>query len=486
MSRFTLSKLLLSQRQNEVYKVRSRWWTAVIGVLSLIVLGVSYWLALTNLDPQRFNPLSGVFILVAGLVTLGSFGFFYAGVGFLIGLLRRVEKVFWKGLNSFSIGQILRKINSNTLVLTATNLLLAITITSVVLLGIMQSLFSALINQPLSFSYIVQYLTPADPMDGFLQAAQSNPDNPLQKSLAVSIYPTEVDAALVLNEKDRPQIDAWLPLHTGSTCQAIDRSTYNQLLQAAGFPLPELSADEIGVQISAQYPQYAQHVAQAAQTGMSLYLFNQKYVLADVQQDSVSETLFSQPCTLVIPADLVDNLPTDGAQTSLLLQYAQPKDPLIEQNLEAEIYRIGHGYWDSLQEREDSYRMVQSMFMIAGLYLEFIFLMACAMVLAMQLMIDTLESSRQYLILRNLGADEAAIERTLFHQVTFYFFAPVGLALVHSAFALYGFSHLLGSYLAANIGILFIPLLVLIGVYGTYYLLTWKTCARLIRQSISI
>jgi hypothetical protein len=139
-----------------VHAIIGLWNSRFFSLLQLWQIG--YILAVINIDPQTFNPLSPVYFLIATLVTLGSLGFFYAGIGFMMNLTRRFPNFYFKGLNSFTIGQILRKVNSNTLVLTATSLLLAITITSIGFIGMLRSLFNTMVTT-LPYSYTVLYLS---------------------------------------------------------------------------------------------------------------------------------------------------------------------------------------------------------------------------------------------------------------------------------------------------------------------------------------
>lgn len=485
VSRYTLSRLLLSQRQNEVYRPRNNWVSGILGFFSIAALAIGYILAVINIDPQTFNPLSPVYFLIAILVTLGSLGFFYAGIGFMMNLTRRFPNFYFKGLNSFTIGQILRKVNSNTLVLTATSLLLAITITSIGFIGMLRSLFNTMVNQTLPYSYTVLYLTPEDPLDGFMQAAQSNPDNPLTDQLTVNVYPTNLQARDLLSAQDQPNADQWLSSYASPTCEALDLTTYNRLQAKTGKPNAQLANQQIGLQLGSSHPKYSERVLANWKKLGSLPLNGENFELSFAQAGESNDMVYQSPCTFIVPDTVAAGLPKAEGRTILFFSYANESDTTIEQNLEAEIYRVGHGYWDSLPELQANYQITQALFLVAGLYLEFIFLMACAMVLAMQLIIDAVESGHQYRTLRNLGADAGAIDQTIFRQVTFYFFAPVILAVLDAGFALSAFFNLFGTILALNGMIIFGPIVVMVLVYGAYYLLTWKTCSRLIRQSVS-
>jgi len=89
------------------------------------------------------------------------------------------------------------------------------------------------------------------------------------------------------------------------------------------------------------------------------------------------------------------------------------------------------------------------------------------------------ESSHHYQNLHHLGADDGQINRSIFHQVTFYFFVPVVLAILHSLVALTAFKKLASGMIWVNPVGLWLVLGGLLLVYGLYYFITWRNCARI-------
>jgi putative ABC transport system permease protein len=416
---------------------------------------------------------------VAGLVIIGSFGFFYAGIGFIFNLLKKVERFRWKGLNTFTMQQIMKNINTNTLVLTATNLLLAMTITSVVFLVFFKTLFDVEKTSGLPYAYAVLYLDPEKDLSGFDQAANVDPQNPVLRKLSITSYQVQVP----VSDLELPgQADANQSiLQAGnSACSAVGEDEYNAIRAAKSLASIQLSETEAAVQIGTMQASLDEALRQAAAHALPVTIGARQYRIKQVITSSFVSDIFTSPCSLVLPQAAMSGLSKKHGQTTLLFDYANGKDPLVEKSLEKEIYAVGHGYWTSRGEEAANLQVGQTLIMFSGLYIELILIMACATVLGLQQLIETVESVGSYQTLRYLGADDGAIQRSIFQQVTFYFFAPVGLAVVHSLFALGAFYRLAGGMVAINPLTLAGTFGAFILIYGAYFGVTWRSCVKMI------
>ncbi len=477
VSRHSLVSLLAANRTNEAYKARNRWVTVILGVVSLAVLGFGYVIGYQAIASPNFNPMSPVFILVAALMVVGSFGFFYVGIGSVFSLLRRIDWFRWKGLNTFTMQQILKKVNSNTLVLTAANILLAMIITSVVFLVAFQSLIKQDQARGLPYAYAVLYLEPDD-VAGFDAVANANPLNPLLKKLAITRYLTEVTSSDLVLPQDADKNDSPI-LSFNDSCSAVGLSEYNAVRQAKGLEPVHLQDGAIAIQTGDLSQPFTDKIKKAAGQGLSLHLAGSSYAVGQVVSEPFVSVVSSSMCMLVVPDEAVAELPQDGAATTLMYEYANGQDPIVEENLLNEIYRVGSGYWTSKLEEAANLKMIQVFIMFPGLFVEIILLLACGSVLGLQQLIETVDSARHYQGLNNLGAEDRQIHRSIFQQVTFFFFVPVALAILHSLVALSAFDRLLGGAIPINPLGLWLVLGGLLLVYAFYYVITWRNCARL-------
>jgi putative ABC transport system permease protein len=349
VSRFTLASLLVAQRTNQEFKPRNGWVTGICGFISLAILAEGYSLAVRAIATPDFNPANQVFFLVAGLVIIGSFGFFYAGIGFIFNLLKKVERFRWKGLNTFTMQQIMKNINTNTLVLTATNLLLAMTITSVVFLVFFKTLFDVEKTSGLPYAYAVLYLDPEKDLSGFDQAANVDPQNPVLRKLSITSYQVQVP----VSDLELPgQADANQSiLQAGnSACSAVGEDEYNAIRAAKSLASIQLSETEAAVQIGTMQASLDEALRQAAAHALPVTIGARQYRIKQVITSSFVSDIFTSPCSLVLPQAAMSGLSKKHGQTTLLFDYANGKDPLVEKSLEKEIYAVGHGDWTSRGE----------------------------------------------------------------------------------------------------------------------------------------
>ena len=117
-----------------------------------------------------------------------------------------------------------------------------------------------------------------------------------------------------------------------------------------------------------------------------------------------------------------------------------------------------------------------------GLYLGFTFLLAAAAVLALQQLSQGADNAGRYAVLRRLGAEEKLTARSAGQQVALAFLAPLALALIHSAVGMKAANDLIataGKVDSAQSSAA--AALVLLLVYGGYFLATALACRRMAR-----
>lgn len=118
-----------------------------------------------------------------------------------------------------------------------------------------------------------------------------------------------------------------------------------------------------------------------------------------------------------------------------------------------------------------------------GLYLGFTFLLSAAAVLALQQLSQAADNAGRYAALRRLGAEEKMLSRSARQQVALAFFLPLGLALVHSFVGMKAANDLIsevGRVDSAQSAL--VTALVLLAVYGGYFLATAAACGRMARK----
>ncbi len=118
-----------------------------------------------------------------------------------------------------------------------------------------------------------------------------------------------------------------------------------------------------------------------------------------------------------------------------------------------------------------------------GLYLGFTFLLSAAAVLALQQLSQAADNAGRYAALRRLGAEEGMLSRSARQQVALAFVLPLGLALIHSMVGMKAANDLIsqvGRVDSAQSAL--VTALVLLAVYGGYFLATAAACSRMARK----
>ena len=126
----------------------------------------------------------------------------------------------------------------------------------------------------------------------------------------------------------------------------------------------------------------------------------------------------------------------------------------------------------------------QILALFLGLYLGFTFLLAAAAVLALQQLSQAADNAGRYAVLRRLGAEEKLVARSATQQVALAFLLPLGLALIHSAVGMKAANDLIrqtGRVDSAQSSA--VTALVLLVVYGGYFLATTMACRRMAKSA---
>ena len=113
-----------------------------------------------------------------------------------------------------------------------------------------------------------------------------------------------------------------------------------------------------------------------------------------------------------------------------------------------------------------------------------IFLMCSSALLAIQQLTSLEENRRSFLLLSKLGATRKQLRQSIIRQVSSYFLLPLGLALLHTVVGFLAINPYVQSKLSLpDLGLqtMYIGIL-LISVYGVYYLLTCMSAVNAVER----
>lgn len=122
-----------------------------------------------------------------------------------------------------------------------------------------------------------------------------------------------------------------------------------------------------------------------------------------------------------------------------------------------------------------------------GIYIGFIFLIACSTIIALIQLSESDENIKRYSLLHKIGTDEIRIKRSIFQSVFIAFATPLFLALVDSVFGIWVINNVV-SRLGNNniISDVIFALIAMLVVYGLYFLTTYYGVKRTILKNLNI
>ena len=152
---------------------------------------------------------------------------------------------------------------------------------------------------------------------------------------------------------------------------------------------------------------------------------------------------------------------------------------------EDQIFRMGA--WPCFQnwsgrEMADQASGMRMVITYLAVYIGFVLLVATAAILAIQQLSETADSLARYRRLRDLGADERWVLKSLRTQTVVYFVAPLLLALCHTACAVKVTTDTLFSQLGVNVlGSVAIAGGAVLAIYAVYLVITYALSRSIVR-----
>ena len=435
VSRAKLIDLIQGERKNEELRPRPLRVAVIQFIVGLVCLALAYALLLLfGMGIVLVPPLA---IPMLALGTAGTLLIFRSLSGFVLKLAQDHPRMYYKGLNMFTLRQWISKVHTTYLSQTVICilLLLAIGITASSL-GL-NSTMQALTDEQAPFDITIQnqsadYAGELD-FNALLQEGGFDPDSRLAEQISFPVYYNDPDLTGVEDANS-----------------VIALSDYNAVMALQGRE--ELTLPASGVLY--------------LESGGGGLVTGNLGLTAVVMEDDAARSL---PVRRQI---WCANYAADREATEqALLQLIR------SQELE---------YTLAISSRLATYQDLMGSKILAlflGLYLGFTFLLAAAAVLALQQLSQAADNAGRYAILRRLGAEERMTARSATQQVALAFLLPLGLALVHSVVGMKAANEFISAAgRVDSVQSSLVTALVLLVVYGGYFLATALACRRMACQ----
>lgn len=486
LNRYQLIDLLTADKKNETLKAKNIYLSILMFLLSLVILGFTYWYALS----EGMNALMQLQIIApAGII--GTILFFMALSGFLLKFGQSSKKLYYRKLNMFVLRQINASINSN---------FVSMSIVCIMLLFSIGALATGT-NLNRTINSTIQLATPFDCSYGVYDSAYNDKDylidlsnlkedlkidnRDIQEEYFIHDYRSDITFASF-----KPYVDdSFVPDDQFEEAfEVIPLSEMNIMRKVYGLEPLTLKPGEALMFTSSELIRDVVDDIVVEQPTFTLYGHSLRLRGERPEMINLGTTLNTS--TTLIGVCVADELIPADAELYSMYWNVNLKDG-VDQEQFSEMVNQRVSEYNKTNDGEESRQYMPSASTSAqavqenskglsvimtyiGLYLGLIFLLASAVILALQQLSQATDNKHRYQILNKIGAEKRMISQSVFLQLSIYFFMPLLLAIVHSVVGIQVVNSIVVVFGESD---LFLSSLVTGGmillIYGAYFLFTY-------------
>lgn len=498
INKYKLIDLLSSSKKSEKVKLKNPYVCIVIFIISVIVLGLAYYLVTDGFE--KLTTADQILIpIIMGIVS--TFTLFWSMSGLILKLVMSLKNIYYKGLNSFIVRQISSKINTMVFSMTIICLMLFVTIcvlsSSLSLKNSMTKNLKELVPMDIEFTKPVN----REEGNGFseievndskisiektLENLNLNPEEEFKDTLSFNIYEDEsiILKSLLINSLDEIYKEYPFLLYN-QTIDLMKLSDYNAL--AEKFNLEKYNLKENEYIVIVNYDYMASIINTGLKNNPELLLNNETYHSKYKKcQDGFYELNSSRTNTgfIVLPDKALEN--HTSIAEFLVANYKNDKEKTEDKIDEVLSNNYNKTTWLTYNSKIDIANAsvgLGALVTFVGLYLGIIFLISSAAILALKELSESTDNKERYNMLRKIGASEEMLNCALFKQIGIFFATPLLLAIIHSIFGIKFANFLLESMgtkglLLSNI----MTAIFLVTIYGGYFILTYLCSKNIISK----
>ncbi len=502
VSRCKLIDLLNASRKSEKVKLKNPWLCVLVFVLSVCALGYAYYCVTGG--ATELQTADKILIPIA-LGILSTFFIFWSLSGLLLKLFMSRKKVYYKGLNSFTLRQFSSKINTTVFSMTIICIMLFFTI----------CVLSSAISIRNSMTSNLTSMVPADiQLDKKLDLpADSRYSEEIIEDSKISVRETLDRLGFDTNRyfKDIVEFDLYasndilvrdtlgdayqtladqFPYLDYDMAETFMRvSDYNKLANL--YHLEPITLEDGEYVVVADFDSWINIRNQSLKKGTSITING--ITLTPKYEECVNGFVYMTSSHIntgifVVPDDVALYLPRE--EGILVANYQATTDE-EKQMVEDMIIATGNSPYAPNTDIEASTRLslyessigLGAMITFIGLYLGIVFLIASAAVLALKELSESTDNKERFQMLRKIGTDEAMLNRALFRQIGIFFLFPLLLAIIHSIFGIKFCTYLLETFGNEELLLsIVVTAGIIVFIYGGYFLITYFCSKNIIKE----
>ena len=517
ISKNKLIKLLKSSSKNETIKVRRQWLSVVLFILAVIMIGIAYYCAFiigTVLEEGLLNKSVITFFVGTIAGSIGTFLFIYSVAGFVMTVISKTKKIYFKNINIFTVRQLNTRINTNTMSMCVVSIMLFLAI----------FIFSVCMNMKVVFNDLFDDLSTYDAMYNTTKKNYEEIDlkadiesrgyvfDDKDTIMEFNYYELSYDKYDLFEFKEElligleiifevtsydSNIVGFTESHYNELCRALDMeevnleqgdilaivcndnitSKNNIVLDEKEFNIIQINNDEQFFEKALIGKNYVALIFKDQELEELDIMASQSLIGIDynTKNKEILKEKYNQVDDVlkILDEELAEAM--EDISTNVFFMSAEDFERINE---------IGTYSTIGLSRKalEDTVGGIGLLLVYVGIYIGFVFLITSVAILALQQLSETTDSIDRYIVLRKLGTSKGLINRSVFTQVAVYFFFPLLLAVAHVAVIMKVINELIfGMEQFAN---LIEPTLItsgaLIIIYGGYFILTYLGCKKVI------
>ncbi|PAW38137.1 ABC transporter [Bacillus toyonensis] len=470
VSKYKIIDMLTAGRKNEDVKFRNPLIYVITFIMCVALLGYAY-VTVLKIGLNYNNPMLMVSILLG---ILGTLLFFFSLSGFILYVVKKNKKIYFKGLNIFIIKQINSKVNTNFISMSVICFMLFLTMVALstgISFNRMMDVTTKEIT-PFDASITLENKDESYTIEDVLNKANFKISNN-EKYVSYNVYRTGMEVVDFVPElKDYK-----------NSIDFIKVSDYNKILNLKGEKEITLNNNEILLlsnesllinstnerlknnnKVNIKAKEYSVKNAKVIQENLYTYNVRTNYFTIVINDEFLSGYKITES---VLNVNYLD-----GNREEYNKKYDNVARGFYDENgPKLNINRIAGKSKDEVCAESKG---MKTIVLFIGIYIGIVFLITSMAVLALQQLSEASDSIDRYKSLKRIGSNGKMIDKTIFIQTFVYFSLPVILALIHSVVGIYVINNFINAFQQTDItlpalmtGLVF--LVVYVGYFYTTY-----------------
>lgn len=494
ISKYKLMDMLTAAKKNEDIKLKNPIIALFIFFISLAALISAYSMVL------RFGLAldNNLFLLAILLGVIGTVLCFFSLSSFLIYIVQKNKKIYFKNLNIFVLRQINNKITTNFLSMTTICLMLFLTITLLFTMFTYKGSIDKMLAGNTSFDASAKL--DLDVKDKKIKSIKESLKKvnfkfeTYEKHAFFTEYKIKVSLSDLLSkyssEKEQRELEK---SYSDGPISAVKISEYNLTRQLLGQKSIDLKDNEILV--VSNYEDFNKGFQKFMKNENSVVIGNKTYNIknkAPIKENIISSRSNFEFLYFIIPDSFKGDLKLHSSCFNAMFKgnnsekseekFADLFTQLEGYRNEKENFMLVYG--NTLQQLYGMAYGTSAIIVFLGIYLGIVFLISSAAVLALQQLSEASDSLERYNSLKKIGVSEIMINKAILTQNLIYFMVPLALAMIHSIVGISFVNEVLGTSNKSMLGSSSLMIgLTLIVIYGGYFYATYVGFKNIVKNN---